>query len=240
MQWGAWGGTGMAIKNNLLPRIIKSGLGVLAPDAGVSALASALSAVPHPAQLVVSPFEWPKLMQGATHVFPIFSEYATHTKPHAPPIIPMIQTPFAPTRPAPMQQGQPMRPLSPLPGKRDVPLHANASASRAVAPHVQAAVAETVAAVVAGVMGKAIDARQPFMEAGLDSLGAVELKTSLEQRLERELPATVVFDYPTRAQLTNFISSFASTAAELPAEVRSGLTPSLKWRVSLVPCLNLM
>ncbi len=72
MQWGAWGGTGMAVAHNLLPRIIKSGLGVLPPADGVAALAAALrhSAAP-PAQVVVSPFEWSKLMAGADRVFPV-------------------------------------------------------------------------------------------------------------------------------------------------------------------------
>lgn len=72
MQWGAWGGTGMAVVHNLLPRIIKSGLGVLPPAAGVAALAAVLrqSAAP-PAQAVVSPFDWSKLMAGADRVFPV-------------------------------------------------------------------------------------------------------------------------------------------------------------------------
>jgi hypothetical protein len=74
LQWGAWGGTGMAVAHNLLPRIVKSGLGVLQPAVGVAALASVLAAacsgVPA-AQLVVSPFQWPKLMAGADRVFPV-------------------------------------------------------------------------------------------------------------------------------------------------------------------------
>ena len=85
MQWGAWGGTGMAVAHNLLPRIIKSGLGVLAPAAGLSALASmlrlatsSLRSVSLPSQLVVSPLNWSTLMAGAKTVFPLFSEFAHH------------------------------------------------------------------------------------------------------------------------------------------------------------------
>ena len=62
----------MAVAHNLLPRIIKSGLGVLPPAAGVAALAAVLRArAAPPAQVVVSPFEWPKLMAGADRVFPV-------------------------------------------------------------------------------------------------------------------------------------------------------------------------
>lgn len=73
----------MAITYNLLPRIRKSGLGVLSPAVGVTAFARALAS--HGAtvcQLVVSPFQWGKLMAGATTVYPIFSEYA-HYKQRA-------------------------------------------------------------------------------------------------------------------------------------------------------------
>ena len=71
----------MAVAHNLLPRIIKSGLGVLVPTAGLAALAltvqqaSGLHAGPLPAQRVVSPFNWTRLMAGAKHVFPLFSEF---------------------------------------------------------------------------------------------------------------------------------------------------------------------
>ena len=62
----------MAVVHNLLPRIVKSGLGVLPPAAGVAALAAVLCArAAPPAQVVVSPFEWPKLMAGADRVFPV-------------------------------------------------------------------------------------------------------------------------------------------------------------------------
>ena len=211
MQWGAWGGTGMAIKNNLLPRIIKSGLGVLAPDAGVAALAAALSNSPNPAQLVISPFEWPKLMQGATHVFPIFSEYATHFKSHSRPSA--AATPAAPTQPTAMQRGHPLA-FPPQQGA----VQAQMDVTKAALQAQRAAVADKVAAVVAGVMGKEVDAAQPLMEAGLDSLGAVELRTSLGQHLELELPATIVFNYPTVSQLASYIAGL-SVAAEPAREV---------------------
>lgn len=45
------------------------------------------------------------------------------------------------------------------------------------------------------------------MEAGLDSLGAVELRTSLESAFTCILPATVTFDYPSINALAKYIAS---------------------------------
>ncbi|MDA9173010.1 acyl carrier protein [bacterium] len=37
----------------------------------------------------------------------------------------------------------------------------------------------------------------PLMSAGLDSIGATELSTLLNERLRTELPSTLLFDHPT-------------------------------------------
>ena len=46
---------------------------------------------------------------------------------------------------------------------------------------------------------------QPFMEAGLDSLGAVELRNNLCTAFNMELPATAIFDYPSAAALAQWL-----------------------------------
>ena len=46
-------------------------------------------------------------------------------------------------------------------------------------------------------MGTDVATDMPLMSAGLDSLGAVELKNGVSARFGVSLPATVAFDYPT-------------------------------------------
>lgn len=61
---------------------------------------------------------------------------------------------------------------------------------------------------------------QPFMEAGLDSLGAVDLRNALSTQFSVELPSTVTFDYPTLQALAAFITSL------LPQEEAAASEPA--------------
>ena len=51
-----------------------------------------------------------------------------------------------------------------------------------------------------------IDTSEPFAVYGMDSLKAVQLSGDLETLLEKELPATLVYDYPNINALTNFLN----------------------------------
>lgn len=62
-------------------------------------------------------------------------------------------------------------------------------------------------------LGAEVGPDEPLMAAGLDSLGAVELRNSLERATGLQLPSTVVFDYPTVAALAAYIATQSSAAA---------------------------
>jgi len=66
-----------------------------------------------------------------------------------------------------------------------------------------------VVQLVSRTVGRAVGAEEPLMEAGLDSLGATELRSALAELAgdpgEQHLPATVVFDYPTAGALAGFL-----------------------------------
>ena len=55
------------------------------------------------------------------------------------------------------------------------------------------------------ILGEAVDPEAPLSQSGLDSLGALELRSSLEQRMGSSLPATLLYDYPTAQQLAAFL-----------------------------------
>ena len=61
-------------------------------------------------------------------------------------------------------------------------------------------------------LGAAPNGNQPLMEAGLDSLGAVDLRNALSNAFGVELPPTATLDYPTVDALANFIASSVAPA----------------------------
>jgi 3-oxoacyl-(acyl-carrier-protein) synthase/thioesterase domain-containing protein/acyl carrier protein/ubiquinone/menaquinone biosynthesis C-methylase UbiE len=65
--------------------------------------------------------------------------------------------------------------------------------------------------------GSNVDADAPLMEAGLDSLGAVELGSQLQTQLGRELPTTLLLDYPTARDLASYLETMQQPAAAAPA-----------------------
>jgi len=65
-----------------------------------------------------------------------------------------------------------------------------------------------------------VDADAPLMEAGVDSLGAVELRNQLQIAGSKFLPSTLVFDHPTARQLASLF------APVQPKATPSGPTPS--------------
>jgi NAD(P)-dependent dehydrogenase (short-subunit alcohol dehydrogenase family)/acyl carrier protein len=80
-----------------------------------------------------------------------------------------------------------------------------------------ASIAEMVLAECSGVLGfRSGDhppLEVPLTELGLDSLMAVDLRNRLQKAIGRELPSTIVFDYPTVAELTGLMETMVWAAA---------------------------
>eukprot|EP00887_Chlorella_sp_A99_P003342 scaffold26.g3342.t1 len=57
---------------------------------------------------------------------------------------------------------------------------------------------------------------QPFMDAGLDSMGMVQLRNELMDTFRVDLPSTATFDHPTPAALARFIAQRLADARNVP------------------------
>ncbi len=68
---------------------------------------------------------------------------------------------------------------------------------------------------------QAIAPGRPLQELGLDSLLSIELRNSLGASLERPLPATLLFNYPTLAALTDYLLTAAGIQESDRPEERS-------------------
>lgn len=78
----------------------------------------------------------------------------------------------------------------------------------------------SVAEVVQSILGFLPKSSQPLMEAGLDSLGAVELRNSLQSRFGiKSLPATLVFDYSSISAISSYLSGIEIAAHELKSRL---------------------
>jgi acyl carrier protein len=103
----------------------------------------------------------------------------------------------------------------------------------------KAAISSLVLSTVSAVLGPDINPDEPLISSGLDSLGAVELRNSLQAQLPAglELPATLLFDFPSINAISGYIVSQVCLAADADADAQQassaageatrGSTPSL-------------
>ncbi|MBP9051375.1 MAG: type I polyketide synthase [Ilumatobacteraceae bacterium] len=80
--------------------------------------------------------------------------------------------------------------------------------------HVRAVVAEQVVAVLGLDEREAIDGRQGLTDLGMDSLMAVELGNRLSALLDRSLPSTIPFEYPTLDEMTVYVEELLAGEVE--------------------------
>ena len=117
--------------------------------------------------------------------------------------------------------------LRDLVGARPVPVLVAAKTAMSAAPEAsaddrRAALRDRIAEECATMLSipGAIDRRRPLQELGLDSLAALELRNRLGRLVGAVLPASLLFDHPTVAALTEYI---AATYLGLPSESRATL-----------------
>jgi polyketide synthase 12/myxalamid-type polyketide synthase MxaB len=182
INWGPWRDIGAAADRGITERLASEGLEALGPREGLVAFERALNG--SGPQVAVLSVDWNRYRQRARHVSsPFFADVAGAVRGAM----------AAATAQAAREEDLRQRVLdAPDARKRGI---------------VQAFVTEKALRALGLDPSRAVDPRTPLGEMGLDSLLAVELRNTLGSALGKSLPATLLFDYPTIATLTDYLMS---------------------------------
>lgn len=201
--WGAWAEVGMAQGNTaVLSRVEKSGLGIVHPTSGLQGLEAVLHQCSRGllVHAIASPFNFSQLLQGLPEPPKVFSA-----------VLGAGQDDSAAINVSTTLPGAALDPISQPAAVVDVE-----------------SITERISQIVAELLGTDVAPDQPLMEAGMDSLAAVELRNELGSRFNISMPATVMFDYPSAGALAGFVA-----ARSQPAVVQGPIAQQAQQAIAL-------
>ncbi|HET8662411.1 MAG TPA: SDR family NAD(P)-dependent oxidoreductase, partial [Micromonosporaceae bacterium] len=203
INWGPWRGAGMAASVDHGDRQWTArGVGLVEPDQGVALLEQALAQPV--AQLAIFAVDWPAYLR----------QYPAGQQP---PLLADLAGPAQVAAGGPAAGGTDHRAL----------LRRLETAAPGDRPDVVLAHVRDLAARVLGLKdAHTLDTQQPLNELGLDSLMAVELRNALSLSVDRSLPATLLFDYPTVESLAAFVGQELQPAQE--AQPQAPVAPAVE------------
>lgn len=200
---------GMAANTVVAQRVKRSGMGLISPTAGLSALQNTIitgMAYRLPCTIAVALVDWHVLLNGKSSTVPkVFEEVMTEQG------FPYRQSQHS-MHPAvnAVQQHQ----ATDHRGCKVVRESKHAQHPSVLSiENVQPAVEE----LVSSILGQRVATMLPLMEAGLDSLGAIRLRSALATKFGMELSPTVIFDYPTIYSLTQHLIACSMTQVSVNA-----------------------
>jgi acyl transferase domain-containing protein/NADPH:quinone reductase-like Zn-dependent oxidoreductase/acyl carrier protein len=192
VSWGLWDGPGMG--DGVSEDLVRHGLRPMAPDRAVAALCQALS--DGETAVTVADVDWDAFLpvitaQRARPLFDALPEAAAHAALAAPPVEDSA--------------GERLR-------------TALAAAAPAERPGI---LVDLVRAQAAAALGhpdtSAVRAAKPFKDLGVDSVTAIDLRNRLAAEAGLELSPTLVYDYPSSAELAAHLAELLDLAGPDPA-----------------------
>eukprot|EP00957_Ditylum_brightwellii_P067732 5141504-Ditylum_brightwellii.AAC.1 len=186
IQWGPWSGGGMASANAALHRKLERGKVYFLSEA--SGLCTLRRIVATATQIGPRPVTWGAAVVDWRYRAETDSAWAALLQE----LVPRRQLPEA---------AAPVR----IAAER---LRSPVGTGEDVEAKIQAAISH--------VLGSTVSSTDPLVDAGLDSLSAGEVRESIASTFGMEMPATLVFDYPTVQSMTAYVRGClgAPTAAE--------------------------
>lgn len=194
VQWGAWAGSGMALLDKSTERRVQRlGMSMLMPGSGIDALAEAVSALKQshstwhcPAIVSAVPFVWDTIQNRYEESTIFFSDQVS-------------------------QYGVPSTQHETVDGvSRDIDRSVKGSPMN----FSNEILIQEIENLIENVIGHRVPMDEPLMAAGLDSLGATELRNSLSNRLGVNLSNTLVFDHPSIQAIAKHVQTLLQPSME--------------------------
>ncbi len=184
INWGGWAKVGMAagMSATELKRLAARGETLIQPEAGSAILSELLTQ--DRAQIGVLPIEWGAYLEATRSRHNPFFHYLTPT-----------------LRDHTMESTD-----TPLLRKNWRALLAAATPEQQY-PVLREQLQQLLAHILGLPAGERIEARQGLRDLGLDSILSIEVRSQLETELDCNLPATLLFDYPTIETLSEYLAT---------------------------------
>ncbi|MCP2170438.1 Acyl transferase domain-containing protein [Goodfellowiella coeruleoviolacea] len=192
--WGHWAGGGMA-EGSLENRLRQRGVPSMAPELALTALEQVLNR--DETFVVVADIEWEQALAAGELPSPLIRD------------LPEIQRHTSQTEVAESAATSLIDRFTALsPAERN--------------RHVLNLVRDQIAGVLGFASGDEVEPGRAFRELGFDSLTSVELRNRLSAAVGLRLPATLVFDYPSPTELTQYLITEITGASPVEQTVQTG------------------
>ena len=202
LNWGAWGETGAAASDELQRQLARSGMDIMAPSDALGAMQLALRE--SEAQIAIAAINWPRyFVQHPSAGDRLLYASVTETEE-------IIRKKGIDQRTHISDESSRHGVAVPLSTDR----HPETSLTRIVGDVIRRTLDLRV--------DEEIDPGLPLSDLGMDSLLAIELRNNLSAALNRQLPSTILFDYPT---LRNLIGYLDGGSRPTPAETKTPNSP---------------